>query len=229
VVDLNNTNSGWEWFQNGVSVGTSSQLILSTGGNITVRSNNVCGEEKTVSVDIKEVKIEVGEMLINPESVEQGNSFVAEIWTDKQGYSYEWFIDGSFSGDENVLEYQTAENQEGILLVSVLVKNQSCEVRREKEVLVYESISIPNVFTPNGDNEGDTWQINGLSRLGNSVIIKIYNRWGSLVYESVGYSEPWDGTYNNVRCSIGTYYYVIDITSENTPQNAYNGTIELIR
>jgi gliding motility-associated-like protein len=42
------------------------------------------------------------------------------------------------------------------------------------------------------------------------AIIEIYNAEGQLVYRSVGYSKPWDGSFNGKTLPFGTYYFVID-------------------
>lgn len=67
------------------------------------------------------------------------------------------------------------------------------------------SISIPNVITPNSDGQNDTWVINGLYRGGSSV--KVFNRWGNLVFSSANYANTWRGG----GLPDGTYFYeVID-------------------
>ena len=40
--------------------------------------------------------------------------------------------------------------------------------------------------------------------------VSIFNRNGTLLYQSTGYSKPWDGTYQGKALPAGTYYYTID-------------------
>ncbi len=82
---------------------------------------------------------------------------------------------------------------------------------------------IPNTFTPNGDGVNDTWQIDGLQGYTGCTVF-IYNRWGQLVFKSIGYSKPWDGTYKGKNLPFGTYYYVIDLKN-NSPRISGNVTI----
>ena len=85
---------------------------------------------------------------------------------------------------------------------------------------------IPNVFTPNGDGKNDLWNIQGLEIYPN-VVVKILNRWGDLMYESsVGYTDPWDGTYNGTAAPSATYYYIIDLGDG---EESVTGTINIIR
>ncbi|MEN0052694.1 MAG: gliding motility-associated C-terminal domain-containing protein [Mucilaginibacter sp.] len=67
-------------------------------------------------------------------------------------------------------------------------------------------IKMANTFTPNADGINDTWVIEGIDQ---SVTVKIYNRLGSLLFNSRGYTEPWDGTYKGSKLPAGTYYYII--------------------
>jgi len=85
--------------------------------------------------------------------------------------------------------------------------------------------NIPNTFTPNGDGINDTWQINALEAYP-QCIMRIYNRWGQLVFSSVGYATPWDGTSNHKNLSVGTYYYIIDLKNDAPP---VSGFVTIIR
>ncbi|HVV56258.1 MAG TPA: gliding motility-associated C-terminal domain-containing protein, partial [Mucilaginibacter sp.] len=41
--------------------------------------------------------------------------------------------------------------------------------------------------------------------------ILVYDRDGKLIYQSIGYAKPWDGTRNGAKVPQGTYYYMIDL------------------
>lgn len=70
-------------------------------------------------------------------------------------------------------------------------------------------IIIPNIITPNGDNINDIFVITGMERHPNSLL-KIFNRWGNLIYENANYQNTWNGeTMNGKLVSDGTYYYVV--------------------
>lgn len=86
-----------------------------------------------------------------------------------------------------------------------------------------ECLIIPSAFTPNDDGVNEVWNIPGLSEF-SDCRVEIYNRWGSLLYSSTGYTKPWDGKYNGENSSTGTYYYTIKVQS-----NMYQGTVTIIR
>ena len=66
----------------------------------------------------------------------------------------------------------------------------------------------PNAFSPNGDGINDTWQILYLNDYPNCRV-EIYTRAGQLIFQSNGYTSPWDGKYKGNPLPIGTYYYII--------------------
>ncbi|MBI2968657.1 MAG: gliding motility-associated C-terminal domain-containing protein [Bacteroidetes bacterium] len=86
-------------------------------------------------------------------------------------------------------------------------------------------IFVPTTFTPNGNGTNDEWEIENLS-LYSDCIVKIFNRWGDVVYRSKGYDKPWEGKYLGMNLPVAVYYYIITIPSINTERS---GTVTLIR
>lgn len=76
---------------------------------------------------------------------------------------------------------------------------------------------IPTVITPaNLDGKNDVFQIDLLDALYPECHVVIFNRWGTIVYESTGYNQPWNGTYQEQFLPMGTYFYRIELNdSEN--------------
>lgn len=69
-------------------------------------------------------------------------------------------------------------------------------------------IWIPNVFTPNGDNNNDEFLITNIGFT--ELHLWIYNRWGQLVHESHTLPLKWNGiNLQNKHASDGTYYWVV--------------------
>ena len=69
-------------------------------------------------------------------------------------------------------------------------------------------IFISTVITPNGDGMNDTWGVTGLST---DAKVQVLNRWGQVLYNTTGYSIPWDGTNNGETLPASDYYYIIDL------------------
>ena len=75
---------------------------------------------------------------------------------------------------------------------------------------------ISNAVTPNGDGSNDTWTIGGLEYFPNASV-QVFNRWGQVLYQSRGYSVPWDGTHNGNKVPVADYYYIIEYAASDNP------------
>ncbi len=107
----------------------------------------------------------------------------------------------------------------------IVTSADGCSASDQVLVKVLKTPTIPNVFTPNGDGINDTWVIQYLESYPGATV-DIFNRYGSLVYHSLGYPRAWDGTYNGKQMPAGTYYYVIN------PKNGrkqLTGFVDIVR
>ena len=88
---------------------------------------------------------------------------------------------------------------------------------------------VPNVFTPNGDGINDTWFVN-LDQP-RYFLIRVFNRWGRVVWESHSSAGFWDGTHfkNGEPCSEGVYIYLLNITDFEGYSYRQQGTLTLLR
>ena len=93
-------------------------------------------------------------------------------------------------------------------------------ILQEVELEVIPKITnpkVPNVFSPNGDDKNDVYRLSDFERdrCYDYVDIKIYNRWGKLVYEynMESLDAPlfeWDGkNMDGGDCKEGTYFVTI--------------------
>jgi gliding motility-associated-like protein len=85
-------------------------------------------------------------------------------------------------------------------------------------------LTIPNVFTPNGDGINDYFEITNLEHYLNSQMV-IYNRNGRKVFEHNDYfGNWWDGGNH----PTGTYYYVLTYIRQGTRKQT-QGVITIVR
>ena len=91
---------------------------------------------------------------------------------------------------------------------------------------------IPNVFSPNGDNQNDEFAILGGDM--ESMELKIFNRWGELVFENNNQAIGWDGTTFDRKLALpGVYVYRLDFVGFERDGGTFEGkkygTITLVR
>jgi gliding motility-associated-like protein len=96
----------------------------------------------------------------------------------------------------------------------------SCMAADVLQVKVLKPVKVPNVFSPNGDQINDRWEIKNLADYPGSTI-EVFNRYGQRVYLSHGYNTAWDGTYQGKLLPPATYYYVIKLQNGFAPLTGY--------
>ena len=138
--------------------------------------------------------------------------------------------------DPNLLN-PTVNPEETTTYVMTYTDNNGCQARDSVEVKVIEreiivDLHIPKGISPNNDGINDTWHIRGIEEFSNNAV-KIFNRWGQVVFERNGYdnTEPFTGV-SKVGLSFGTalpegtYFYHINLYETNS---VFKGYIEVRR
>lgn len=68
-------------------------------------------------------------------------------------------------------------------------------------------IFMPTAFTPNDDGLNDLYLAAGYNIT--SFLMRIYNRWGELVYVTSDILQGWNGVSQGIRAEMGTYIYYV--------------------
>lgn len=130
-------------------------------------------------------------------------------------------LEGTLAGCYQVSAIDSFQNES---ILSNIVCKENC--------LTYE---LPNTFTPNGDNQNDLFVPRKASFV-SSVDMKVFNRWGELVFETDDPLINWDGTdqQSGEPLAEGTYYYVCDVLEQTIDGfvvvgETLNGYIYIIR
>lgn len=87
-------------------------------------------------------------------------------------------------------------------------------------------IFLPTAFTPNGDGVNDVFMYRG--NLIEQIELKIFNRWGELVFYTDQLDAGWDGVHNGVPAPEGSYVYHVYVTDELGNQFRQKGAFTLL-
>jgi gliding motility-associated-like protein len=154
--------------------------------------------------------------------LEGGNAVLAGSGTGN-GLSYLW--SPSVGLNNPTVAQPTVTPTDDITYTLTVTSADKCVSSDEVFVKVLKAPTIPNTFSPNGDGIHDRWEIKYLNTYPGCTV-QIYNRYGQLLFQSNGYSTPWDGTYKDRPLPAGTYYYIIN------PKNGrkqMTGFVDIIR
>jgi gliding motility-associated-like protein len=123
----------------------------------------------------------------------------------------------SFGGNELVAS--------GIFMDTIQALN-GCDsiVRLELSVIDCSiDLQISNILTPNYDGQNDTWKVNDPAQI-MGCDVKIFNRWGEVMYEATDYNNEWAGTRDGEDLPDGVYFYSITCSDQE-----FKGSINLLR
>jgi gliding motility-associated-like protein len=139
--------------------------------------------------------------------LEGGQATIKATATGSSSYQYQW-SPGTYLNSINVLQPITKPTQD-ITYTLTVTGAGGCSASDDVFIKVLFAPEIPNAFSPNNDGINDTWNIQYLSSYPGATV-QVFDRYGKLVYNSVGYNSPWDGKFNGREIPAGVYYYVID-------------------
>lgn len=171
----------------------------------------------------------------SPNPVKMFNTDVQLTNYSTNGISYQWFIqDGnpSYSEQEH-LKTTFPDGISGEYEVTLITTSEfGCSDTITKIVLVIPEILLyaPNTFTPDGDEFNQQWEvfIEGIDIY--NFNLKIYNRWGQVIWESFDPTDYWDGTYNGELVQSGIYTWTIEAKDKmNDAKYNFSGHINVLR
>lgn len=141
--------------------------------------------------------------------------------TSENGITYEWQLNGETieGATGNTLDVMLDENAMGTQVYTVIITKGECAGTADINIELYEVANcvISQGISPNGSpGFNDQLDLEFLSdRAGGIRQLQIYNRLGSLVYQRNNYVNEWFGQSDDGNeLPSGTYFYVIDLASE---------------
>jgi gliding motility-associated-like protein len=128
------------------------------------------------------------------------------------GYQYSWVFRNGTPNISNMTKPETpiCFEQEGTIILTAT--KDGCSKNASKTIIIQKpNDEIPNAFTPNGDGTNDKFKPFILDCPLRDYHLKIFNRWGEMVFESTEFLEAWDGiTPNGFEAPQDVYVWLVD-------------------
>lgn len=181
----------------------------------TTMDNNGCIADTTAilyEVDIPiiyldtDLEVELGKSILISASTNDSEIINIE-WVDVENS-----LDCQDCLETNATPYNDTDYILMVTSVDGCVTSATIRVTVDKNRQVYS----PNIFTPNNDFVNDVFFIGTNQTVLRINTMKIYNRWGELVYENTDFlpNEPnqgWDGTFKGIEINNGIYVWMAEI------------------
>lgn len=120
-------------------------------------------------------------------------------------------------------------DEEGIYRIRAWI--DGCPLEDEIEVVVddcSDAVYIPDIFSPNSDGINDYFLPQ--SKDVELIDMKIYDRWGSLLFQTKSAANGWDGTNRQAKMPVGVYVYIMNFVNIKTKYRFQrSGDIMLVR
>jgi gliding motility-associated-like protein len=147
------------------------------------------------------------------------------------GVRYKWlFGDGDSvvkTTRDTVLHQYNATGTYNACLITYNEFECTDTVCHEVQADILPLLDVPNAFTPGRFGKNASIRVEGFGIA--TMIWRIYNRWGQVVYESNNRKSGWDGTYKGQPQPMDVYQYTLDVQFTDGTRKRKTGDITLIR
>ncbi len=199
-----------------------------------IASGGICGSSDTTSqtISIRSSNLR-GDFNFNYDPCNDGTE--AYFYTQGGGFQqYIWSVDDQVLADSSQIKIDFLKpGTYEVKLESVdSVCNRVFTHRESITIIDFDpKIELPNVFSPNGDNQNDILQFINIPEPDyfSEFDLKIYNRWGSELFAASHNLEAWDGKFENKDVPQGVYYYVLNFSDRCGNKEERTGFFHLFR
>lgn len=204
TVDASNDPADLDYALDGSTVFQASNVFsnLSPGAHtVDVRHTNGC---------IKQVRFVIDQ--VDPITISLADGGLNEIVATATGGfgNYQFSLNGEPQGNKNsFIIYRSGD-------YTVTVTDANGCTATATRFFEYIDIKIPNVFTPNGDGNNDTWAPTNTINY-KDLNFEVFDRYGRKL-GSFREGESWDGKYNGTELPSGDYWYILRLRDVNDPR-----------
>lgn len=147
--------------------------------------------------------------------------------------SIEWYVNEQKYNCENCHGLSLTPHEDS-QVTAIMIDSDGCELEDNLEirVKVIRDIFQPNVFTPNDDGVNDMFFLQ-TATVATVQEMKIYNRWGNLVYQKSNFptndqSEGWDGKLSANPMHNQVFVYIAVVVHPDGTKEELSGEVLMI-
>lgn len=226
--------TGWEWYQNDSSVSKDQNAQLC----FEKAQTNDIGLIVTTNNNCKDTLVKANAILVKPNPI-AGFSYspveclqvddmiyIKDESKDASMYSYD-FGDGFKTTSAEPNHYYNLIGDYEIM--QAVENNLGCvdTIRFSLYIDEQTTVYVPNAFTPDGDGKNDFF-----TPVSSGILdydLKIFNRWGDLIFESDVEGIKWDGTFKGEKAKQDIYVWKLQYKEKCGEQKLIRGHVTLVR
>lgn len=196
---------------------------------LTGTNQSGCTINDSVIVNVDQTSTMSTNITASPDSIYTGQS--STLQASPSGYNYTWTPSNGLSSltsattiaspDATTTYKVTYTSPNGCL------KTDSVTVYVVEIICGDPDVYVPNAFSPNGDGKNDVLYVRG--NFIESLVFRVYDRWGELVFETTDQSQGWDGMYKGKPSDPAVFDYYLETICWTGDKYFKKGNITLIR
>jgi gliding motility-associated-like protein len=157
---------------------------------------------------------------------------VVDFYNGSTGAVTAWWDFGDGTSSSTAWAPSHAYQDTGLYVITLAVRSiEGCVDTFQNKIVIRPDVSfwVPNAFTPNSDGDNETFTGYGINVKGAEFFI--FDRWGTVVYQSDALSRGWNGTYFNQGnpCPEAVYVYLFRVDLGGTEPKEFTGRVSLVR
>jgi gliding motility-associated-like protein len=218
-IAVNSGEVAFSWIPN---LSDSSSIVGLPAGNYYVEISDSLGCTLDTALTVAQpdsIVIDFN-VLVSPECGENNGQLQAIAFGGTAPYSYFW--------NHGINTSLVANAMQGTYIVEVIDANGCSQLDTVPlDCTPLTPLVIPQFISANGDNLNDFWYFQNVEQYPD-LEVKVFNRWGTLVYEARPYQNDWNGHYKGTHPNplpAATYFYLVD-THKNS-QEILQGYLEI--
>lgn len=221
----------WNFGDNGTATGNPAVHVYGAAGtfnvSLVVTSNFGCID--TVTQPVLIYLAPVANFSANPALA--ANTYQNVQLTDLSQIpgtivTWEWdFGDSTNSAVQNPTHSWSAPGTYPIELI--VTDSNGCRDTTILDYIISSPPVVPSGFSPNGSNGNDVFYV--LGGPFTEMELRIYNKWGELIFVSTSQAVGWDGTRDGIEQPVGVYVYTVHAVTPDGQAHYLEGDVTLVR
>ena len=233
TITPSNSTISYNFGDGNTSLNNNPQHCYTTSGNYNVIATATstlpgCATTYTLPSTINVILSPVASFSITEGNTVSVGTTLNLINTSTNNTTNVWKLcDGSTISQLNAI---SLAKDTGNCCIKLVTSNATCKdsVTHCIKVLSPVVITIPNVFTPNGDGSNDVFKITGSGL--KTLSCTIFDRWGLKMSEFTDLNGSWNGTTTSgVSVSSGTYFYIVKYTDATGTETTTKGYLNIFK
>ncbi|MEL7375382.1 MAG: gliding motility-associated C-terminal domain-containing protein [Bacteroidota bacterium] len=201
---------------------------------LIVRDSEGCTDTVSATIDQPVEFIVSAPQLV---TIELGFDTLVTVQSNYQPVDFIWTPDADVDCIRPNCSRVLLSPPNGLTYLVTGINEAGCEANAQVRVVVIKNrpVYIPNVFSPNGDGRNDGFTVfTGPAALEIDQL-RIFDRWGALVYESDAPFQPnepglgWNGLANGQPVNSGVFVYQVDLRFIDGEIVSYAGDVTVVR